>query len=84
MTNHALKAIIMFALRKFGRILNFIVGGDYMAVQSTGEHYKCLVCGNEIRVIRVGGGTLVCCGQDMKLIDVRIPKPIDDEIPGSL
>lgn len=52
-----------------------------MAIQSTGEHYKCLVCGNEVVVTKVGGGTLVCCGQEMKLEDVHQQKPVDDEIP---
>jgi desulfoferrodoxin-like iron-binding protein len=39
-----------------------------MAVKETGEKYKCNVCGNEVVVIKVGGGTLVCCEQDMELI----------------
>lgn len=30
------------------------------------ESYKCSKCGNEIEVQKVGGGTLVCCGQDME------------------
>lgn len=30
--------------------------------------YKCEVCGNMVEVINVGGGTLVCCGQDMTLM----------------
>ena len=30
--------------------------------------YKCEVCGNIIEVIFVGGGALVCCGQDMTLL----------------
>ena len=29
--------------------------------------YKCGVCGNMVEVLHVGGGTLVCCGQDMNL-----------------
>jgi desulfoferrodoxin-like iron-binding protein len=40
-----------------------------MAVKQTGERYKCNVCGNEVMVTKVGGGTLVCCGQDMEKID---------------
>ena len=39
-----------------------------MAVQKTGEKYRCNVCGNEVEVTRSGGGTLVCCGEDMELI----------------
>lgn len=30
------------------------------------ETYKCNVCGNEVEVQNVGGGTLSCCGQDME------------------
>ena len=41
---------------------------ETMAVEKVGEHYKCNVCGNEVTVTKVGGGTLVCCGQDMELI----------------
>jgi superoxide reductase len=29
--------------------------------------YKCEVCGNIVEVLHVGGGTLVCCGQNMTL-----------------
>jgi desulfoferrodoxin-like iron-binding protein len=37
-----------------------------MAVKDLGEVYLCKVCGNEVEVKRVGGGTLVCCGKDME------------------
>lgn len=36
-----------------------------MAVENLDEKYVCGVCGNEVTVTKVGGGTLVCCGQDM-------------------
>ena len=39
-----------------------------MAVKEVGEVYKCNVCGNVVRVMKVGGGTLVCCGRDMEKI----------------
>ncbi|MBC2696811.1 MAG: hypothetical protein HF976_07685 [ANME-2 cluster archaeon] len=26
------------------------------------------MCGNEVKLTQVGGGTLVCCGEDMKLM----------------
>ena len=32
------------------------------------EIYKCELCGNIVEVVHTGGGTLVCCGQDMKLL----------------
>jgi len=40
-----------------------------MSVAKIGEKYHCNVCGNEVEVLTVGGGTLVCCGQDMELIE---------------
>lgn len=39
-----------------------------MAVQNVGENYICNICGNEVEVTKVGGGALVCCGQEMELI----------------
>lgn len=30
--------------------------------------YKCNVCGNIVHLLHSGGGTLVCCGQDMELL----------------
>jgi len=39
-----------------------------MAVRNIGEEYRCNVCGNEVKVIKVGGGELVCCGQPMEKI----------------
>ncbi len=32
------------------------------------EVYKCNVCGNIVELLHVGGGTLSCCGEDMKLM----------------
>ena len=40
-----------------------------MAVEKTGEKYRCNVCGNEVVVIKVGGGELVCCKQPMEKIE---------------
>ncbi|MHB1361803.1 MAG: desulfoferrodoxin FeS4 iron-binding domain-containing protein [Thermoleophilia bacterium] len=37
-----------------------------MAVQSEGEKYRCSICGNEVVVTLAGGGTLVCCGEEME------------------
>jgi superoxide reductase len=33
--------------------------------------YKCEVCGNMVALIKDGGGTLVCCGQDMKKLEAN-------------
>ncbi len=38
-----------------------------MAVKKAGEHYRCKVCGNEVTVTKVGGGTVSCCGKAMEL-----------------
>jgi len=40
-----------------------------MGTQAIGEKYKCNVCGNEVTVIKVGGGELVCCNQPMEKFD---------------
>jgi superoxide reductase len=31
------------------------------------EVYKCEICGNIVEIVHAAGGTLVCCGQSMKL-----------------
>ena len=40
-----------------------------MAVKKTGEKYICNVCGNEVIVTKVGGGTLFCCSKNMEKIE---------------
>lgn len=30
-----------------------------------GETYKCELCGQVVQVMEEGGGTLVCCDEDM-------------------
>jgi desulfoferrodoxin-like iron-binding protein len=37
-----------------------------VAVKEIGEKFRCTVCGNEVEVTKVGGGTLVCCGKPME------------------
>lgn len=39
-----------------------------MGVKNAGERYRCNVCGNEVTVTKVGGGTLVCCEEEMELV----------------
>ena len=39
-----------------------------MSVSKEGEKYMCNVCGNEVTVTKAGGGTLVCCGEEMEQI----------------
>ena len=40
-----------------------------MAVEQLDEQYRCNICGNEVVVTKVGGGTLVCCGKDMEKLE---------------
>jgi desulfoferrodoxin-like iron-binding protein len=40
-----------------------------MGVSAKGERYLCEICGNEVVVEEVGGGTLVYCGQEMTLVN---------------
>lgn len=39
-----------------------------MGVEKVGEKYRCNICGNEV-VAKVGGGVLVCCGEEMERIE---------------
>ena len=48
---------------------NFLKEGLAMTVENIGEKYRCNICGNEVTVTKAGGGTLVCCGEDMEKID---------------
>ena len=40
-----------------------------MGVKKVDEKYRCNICGNEVVVTKVGGGILVCCGQEMEKIE---------------
>ena len=35
------------------------------------EKYKCEKCGNIVKVVGAGAGTLVCCGVEMKCINKK-------------
>ena len=35
------------------------------------EIYKCEICGNIVEVIHAGSGALVCCEQEMKLLEEK-------------
>ena len=39
-----------------------------MTVEKINQVYKCNICGNIVEVVHSGGGTLVCCGEDMALL----------------
>jgi superoxide reductase len=42
-----------------------------MGDKKIGDKYSCSICGNVITFIKVGGGTVVCCGKPM---DKIVPK----------
>jgi len=33
--------------------------------------YRCPICGNVVEVVGEGGGTLVCCGKPMELVNAK-------------
>lgn len=35
------------------------------------EIYKCAACENVVEVLRIGKGTLVCCGEDMEKLKAK-------------
>ncbi len=48
-------------------------------VKAIGEIYRCEICGNQVEVIEVGGGELVCCGQPMRLLEEENGEEIENE-----
>ena len=54
-----------------------------MVVEQVGEKYMCIICGNEVIVTKAGGGTLVCCGQDMEKIDFVSYEQVTRNLPDS-
>ncbi len=53
------------------------------------EIYKCEICGNIVEVLHTGAGTLVCCGQDMKLMETADQTtekhvPVMEKIPSGI
>ena len=54
-----------------------------MAVNEVGEKYRCNICGNEVTVTAAGGGTLVCCGEDMKKINGKPDATTAGNLPDS-
>ena len=35
------------------------------------EIYKCEICGNIVEIVHTGGGSLVCCNQEMTLLEEK-------------
>ena len=55
------------------------------------EVYKCEICGNIVEVLHQGKGVLVCCGQDMKLMEEQTADqttekhvPVMEKIPSGI
>ncbi|MFH0791723.1 MAG: desulfoferrodoxin [bacterium] len=48
-----------------------------MSVKNVNEKYLCSVCGNEVMVTKVGGGALICCGQEMELVSEEETEEIE-------
>ncbi len=46
------------------------------------EIYKCEVCGNIVEVLHAGEGALVCCGQEMALMEEKTAdKTVEKHVP---
>lgn len=44
--------------------------------------YKCEICGNIVEVVHTGKGTLVCCGQDMVLLEENtVDAAVEKHVP---
>ncbi|GAH24124.1 unnamed protein product [marine sediment metagenome] len=55
------------------------------------EIYKCEICGNIVEVLHQGKGVLVCCGQEMKLMEEQTADqttekhvPVMEKIPSGV
>lgn len=46
------------------------------------KFYVCETCGNLVSLVREGGGTLVCCGKDMKeLVPNTVDAAVEKHVP---
>jgi superoxide reductase len=46
------------------------------------QSYRCELCGNIVEVLHVGGGTLVCCGQNMThLVENTVDAAREKHVP---
>ncbi len=44
--------------------------------------FKCEICGNTTTVLHVGGGTMVCCNQNMTLLDENsVDAAVEKHVP---
>ena len=49
-------------------LMTAVIAAIYKMTEKN-QIYKCEICGNIVEVLHTGVGTLVCCGQNMKLLD---------------
>ena len=59
--------------------LKFLKEGGKIKMSEINRDYKCNVCGNVVKVIQSGVGTLSCCGQPMELV-VEAMQTVEPEI----
>jgi desulfoferrodoxin-like iron-binding protein len=45
-----------------------------------GKVYYCSICGLVVRVIKDGRGTLVCCGKEMEVVDIKVEESESKEL----
>ena len=62
---HTQEAILKSGAKTTSR--KTLSGGEGMT--EVGEVYICEICGNKVKVLESGVGTLVCCGEPMKLVE---------------
>ena len=43
------------------------------------EIYKCEICGNVIEVINESYGNLVCCGENMRLLEIKTEETMQEK-----
>ena len=43
------------------------------------EIYKCEICGNVVEIIKEGIGTLVCCGENMRLLESKTEETMQEK-----
>ncbi len=55
-------------------------GKKEIVMAKAGESYTCDVCGNTVYLVEGGDGDLVCCGQDMRLLDGAEAKAVTEKI----
>lgn len=41
--------------------------------------YRCDICGNIVEIVQEGADALVCCGEEMKKIEVETQEPVKGE-----